>query len=112
MMDEAKWKSVLWYDESKFEILSRNYGCHTLQAKEEREHLACYQSTVQKPASMMEWACFSAHGTGDLHNDIYRFCNNTCCHPGNVFFNKDLAYFSKTIPNHVLHMLQVKESGC
>ena len=38
-----------------------------LRAKEESDHLVCYQRTVQKPASVMVWGCISAHGIGDVH---------------------------------------------
>ncbi len=36
-------------------------------AKEEGDHSACYQRSVQKPASMMVWGCISAYGMGRLH---------------------------------------------
>ncbi len=45
----SKWKSVLWSDESKFDILVGNHGCCVLRAKEEEDLLACYQLSVQKP---------------------------------------------------------------
>ncbi len=48
----SKWKSV-WSDESKFDILVGNYGCRVLRAKEEGDLPACYQRSVQKPASLM-----------------------------------------------------------
>ncbi len=28
---------------------------------------ACYQRSVQKPASLMLWGCISAYGIGTLH---------------------------------------------
>ncbi len=59
----SKWKSVLWSDESKFDILVGNHRCCVLRAKEE----ACYQRSVQKPASLMVWGCISAYGMGSLH---------------------------------------------
>ncbi len=60
-------KSVLWSDESKFDILVGNHRCHVLQAKEEGDLPACYQCSVQKPASLMVWECISAYGMGSLH---------------------------------------------
>ncbi len=36
-------------------------------AKEEEDLLACYQHSVQKPASLMVWGCISAYGMGNLH---------------------------------------------
>ncbi len=63
----SKWKSVLWSDESKFDIFVGNHGCHVLRAKEEGDLPACYQSSVQKPASLMVWGCISAYSMGSLH---------------------------------------------
>ncbi len=63
----TKWKSVLWSDESKFDILEGNQGCRILRTKEEGDLPACYQHSVQKPASLMEWGCISAYGMGSLH---------------------------------------------
>ncbi len=63
----SKWKCVLWSDESKFDILVGNHGCHVLQAKEEGDLPVCYQHSVQKPASLMVWGCISAYGMGSLH---------------------------------------------
>ncbi len=63
----SKWKSVLWSDESKFYILVGNHGHRVLRAKEEGELPACYQCSVQKPASLMVWGCISAYGMGSLH---------------------------------------------
>ncbi len=62
----SNWKSVLWSDESKFDILVGNHGCCVLRAKEEGELPACYQRSVQKPASLMVWGCISAYGMGSL----------------------------------------------
>ncbi len=63
----SKWKSVLWSDESKFDILVGNQGRSVLRAKEEGDLPACYQCSVQKPASLMVWGCISAYGMGSLH---------------------------------------------
>ncbi len=63
----SKWKSVLWSDESKFDILVGNHGCHVLRAKDEGDLPACYQRSVQKPASLMVWGCISAYGMDSLH---------------------------------------------
>ncbi len=62
----SKWKSVLWSDESKFDILVGNHGHRVLQAKEEGDLPACYQRSVQNPASLMIWGCISAYGMGSL----------------------------------------------
>ncbi len=63
----SKWKSVLWSDEPKFDILVGNHGRRVLRAKEEGDLPACYQHSVQKSASLMVWGCISAYGMGSLH---------------------------------------------
>jgi len=34
---------------------------------------------------------------------LHRFQSNVCSHPDDVFFREGLAFFSKTILNHILH---------
>ncbi len=63
----SKWKSVLWSDESKFDILVGNHRRSVLRAKEEGDLPACYQHSVQKPAFLMAWECINAYGRGSLH---------------------------------------------
>ncbi len=55
------WKSVLWWDESKFDILVGNHRRCVLRAKEEGDLPACHQ------ASLIGWGCISAYGMGSLH---------------------------------------------
>ncbi len=63
----SKWKSVLRSDKSKFDILVGNHRDRVLWAKDEGDLPACYQHSVQKPASLMVWGCISAYGVGSLH---------------------------------------------
>ncbi len=62
-----KWKSVLWSDKCKFDILDGNHGRRVLRAKEEGDLPVCFQSTVQRSAYLMVWGCISAYGMGSLH---------------------------------------------
>ncbi len=59
--------SILWLDESKFDILVGNHRRRVLRAKEEGDLPACYQHLVQKPASLMVWGCISGYGMGSFH---------------------------------------------
>ncbi|KAK3546502.1 hypothetical protein QTP70_026357, partial [Hemibagrus guttatus] len=63
----AKWKTVLWSDETKFEVLFGKLGRHVIRTKEDKDNPSCYQRSVQKPASLMVWGCMSACGMGSLH---------------------------------------------
>ncbi len=63
----VSWKSALWSDESKFEILVWNHGRCVLRANKEGDLPACHQRSVQKLASLMVWGCIGAYGMGSLH---------------------------------------------
>ncbi len=63
----SKWKSVLWSDESKFDILVGNHGCRALQAKEEGDLPACYQHSVKKNSISDCMGCIRAYGMGSLN---------------------------------------------
>ncbi len=66
-MDCFKVESVLWSDESKFDILVGNHGCHVLRAKEEGDLPVRYQRSVQKPASLVVWGCRIEYSMGSVH---------------------------------------------
>jgi len=114
----SKWKSVLWSDESKFDILVGNHGRHVLWAKGKRDLPACYQRSVQKPASLMLWGCISAYGMGSLHvlegtmnAERYIKVSRRCLFQGRP------CVFQQAMQNHVLQLLQqhgfvIEESGC
>ncbi|KAK3553637.1 hypothetical protein QTP70_006759 [Hemibagrus guttatus] len=46
----AKWKTVPWSDQSKFEVLFGKLGRHVIRTKEDKDNPSCYQRSVQKPA--------------------------------------------------------------
>ncbi|KAK3574321.1 hypothetical protein QTP86_005089 [Hemibagrus guttatus] len=52
----AKWKTVLWSDQSKFEVLFGKLGRHVIRTKEDKDNPSRYQRSVQKPASLMDLA--------------------------------------------------------
>ncbi len=48
----------------QFDILVGNHGRRVLRAKEQGDLPACYQCSVQTPASLIVWGCISAYGMG------------------------------------------------
>ncbi len=111
----SKWKSVLWSDKSTFDILVGNHGCSVLRAKEEGDLPACYQLSVQNPASLMVWGVHKCIRYGQLtclgrHNECWKvyegFRATICSPPDDVHFREGLAYFSRTMQNHILQLLQ------
>ncbi len=101
----SKWKSIIWSDESKFDILVGNHGRRVLQAKVEGDLPACYQYSVQKPASLMEWVAYMHTVWATcmfwkawwMLKGIKRFQSSICSPPDNV-------YFRRTIQNHTLQL--------
>ncbi len=45
----AKWKTVLWSDESKFEVLFGKLGRHVIRTKEDKDNPSCYQLVSSVP---------------------------------------------------------------
>ncbi len=71
----------------------------------------------------MVWGSISAYGMGSLHvlegtmNAERYIKSNTCSPPDDVYFREGLVYFSRTMQNHILQLLQqhgfvVEESAC
>ncbi len=121
----SKWKSVLWSDKSKFDTLFGNDGRRVLWAKEEGDLPACYQRSVQKPASLMVWGCISAYGMGSLHvlegtvnaERYIKVLEQHMLPSRRCLFQGRPCYFSRTMQNHILQLLQqhgfvAEESGC
>ncbi len=42
----AKWKTILWSDESKFEVLFGKLGRHVIQTKEDKDNPSCKHGLV------------------------------------------------------------------
>lgn len=62
-----KWKSVLWTDESKFEMFGSKRRQHVRRKKGERFKSQCIAPTVKHGGgSVTVWGCFSYDGVGDL----------------------------------------------
>ena len=83
-----------------------------MDAKFKSQHLWWYGAVLVPVA----WGTCTSVKAPLMLKGTYRFWSNTCCHPSNVFFMDAPAYFSKTMPNHILHVWQqrgfeVKECG-
>ncbi len=68
---------------------------------------------------MMVWGCISAHGMGSLHvlEDTMNAERYIKVLEQHMPFREGLVYFSRTMQNHILQLLQqhgfiVEESGC
>lgn len=63
-----QWNSVLWSDESKFELFGSKRRKYVRRRKGERNHPQCTTPTVKHGGgSVMVWGCFAADKVGDLH---------------------------------------------
>lgn len=97
----TEWETVLWSDESKFEIVVGNDVCFRHQSIEYQELPNYYMCTVQKLASVMVWDHISACGVDNLH--IFETANvKLYIHTleqrslqTNVFFMEILDYLGK-----------------
>ena len=106
---EQKAKSVLCSDESTF----GKHEHRVLQTKKERDHLACYPHSVQKPTSLMVWWCIRAHGTGKFHilkETISDKMYLRVLEQHTFFFREGIAYF--TMLDYVWHLLLHLLHGC
>ena len=62
-----QWKSVLWSDESKFEIFGSNHRVFVRRRKGERMDSTCLVPTVKHGGGgVMVWGCFAGDTFGDL----------------------------------------------
>ena len=79
---EAKWKTVLWSDESQFEIRYGKHGRRVLWTREKRDHPGCYQQTVQQPVYLslygvalvpVVWRDYTSGKTPSMLKRTWRF---------------------------------------
>lgn len=62
-----QWKSVLWTDESKFELFGNKRRQYVRRKQGERFKSQCIAPTVKHGGgSVMVWGCFSYEGVGEL----------------------------------------------
>ncbi len=98
----SKWKSVLWSDKSKFDILIGNHGCCVFRNKEKGDLPACYDLT----ASMMVrgcivhtvWAACMFWKALWMLKGVYKgFRATYALLQADIYFREGLVYFSRTI---------------
>ena len=64
-----EWKSVLWTDESKFEIFGSNRRVFVRRREGERMRSTCVVPTIKHGGgSVMVWGCFAGERVGDLYH--------------------------------------------
>jgi len=63
----AQWNSVIFSDESKFNLHGYDAAQFVRRRKGEGYHPACITSTVKHPQGQMIWGCISSHEVGRLH---------------------------------------------
>ncbi|KAK3510403.1 hypothetical protein QTP70_005895 [Hemibagrus guttatus] len=93
----AKWKTVLWSDESKFEVLFGKLGCHVIRTKEDKDNPSCYQRSVQKPTSLMRPNFFGIGFVQDMipgQNNTRELFTPECKFKESVFENYYVIYSS------------------
>lgn len=62
-----QWDSIIWSDESRFEVCVGDSRSKVLRRRNEEFHPDCLREKVKFAPSLMVWGCMSAHGVGDLH---------------------------------------------
>ena len=102
---EAKWKTVLWSNESKFEILLETMDAmscgvkrrgtiqHVISRQFKSLHLWWYGAALVS----VVWAAYTSGNAEEYIQSMFE--SNIC----RVSFREGLAYFSKTMLNHKLH---------
>lgn len=64
---QRQWDSVIWSDESKFEVHFDNPQGLVIRTAAEANNSDCLRRKVKYPGSIMVWGCMSSQGVGVLH---------------------------------------------
>lgn len=64
---QEQWHSVIWSDESKFEVCVGDCRKRVLRTSSETYQTDCLVKKVKFPAYVMVWGCMSARGVGKLY---------------------------------------------
>lgn len=63
---QRQWDSIIWSDESRFEVFVGDTRKRIIRLPGEEYHSDCLQRKVKFPASVMVWGCMSSQGVGRL----------------------------------------------
>ena len=55
---EKEWDSIIWSDESRFEIFNNDSKNWVWRKKDEKYQVDCLKSTVKNSKGVMVWGCF------------------------------------------------------
>lgn len=62
----GQWRSIIWSDESRFELCIGDSRSRVLRRPAEAFHSDCLRRKTKFTASVMVWGCMSAQGVGNL----------------------------------------------
>ena len=107
---DAKWKCVLWSDKLTFPIFLGKHGWRV-----KRQSIQIVTSTKVKSqhlwwcggvlVPMASWVTCMSVKAPLMLKGTWRFWS-ICCHLDDVFYRAVPAYFNKTLPSLILHVLQ------
>src|SRR5258705_9733587 len=66
-LSQRIWSTVIFSDESMFQVSPGDTGRRIIRTKEEAFHLDCLERSVKDAASLMVWGFIGRAGTGQLH---------------------------------------------
>lgn len=64
---ERQWNSIIWSDESRFEVSFGDTSHRVIRFKSESLESSCLNRKIKFAPSVMVWGCMSAQGLGSLH---------------------------------------------
>ncbi len=113
-LSKRQWKSVLYSDESTFQLVSARNGRWVLSPKNQKDHPYFHQWQRQKQMSVMVWWCSRANGMGDCHMcegtiDMEAYIGILQRHilPSRWCISWEVhGYYIKTMPGIILPVLQ------
>lgn len=88
---QEQWNSVIFSDESKFDVCVGDNRKRVIRTKKEAFHKDCLKRTVKFASGVMIWGCMSAKGVGEM-----QFINGTV----------NAAKYQEILENNLLRSIQ------